>query len=100
VELIVGHSHAVGSARTGEADEVLGADVGGKNRRADDEPAEVAARKEVIVGRVLAFSDDPPDMAKYVPMTIQSQVPSVAWPRIWSVATRVPFKSVSELLLR
>ncbi|MHC4185371.1 MAG: hypothetical protein ACYSR4_05500 [Planctomycetota bacterium] len=49
------HSDAVGGAGAGQADQVLGADVGCKDGCADNEPAEVAAGKEVIIGRVFAF---------------------------------------------
>ena len=46
-------------AGPGQADQVLGADVGREDRRAHDQPAEVAAGQEVVVGRVLASPDDP-----------------------------------------
>ena len=41
---------AARGAGTREPDEVLGADVGGKQRRSDDEPAGVAATEEVALG--------------------------------------------------
>ena len=49
VELVVGHGHAVGRARPGQADEVLGPDVRGEDGGADDEPAEVPSGQEVVV---------------------------------------------------
>jgi len=39
---------------------VFRADVGSEDGGADDPPAEISAGKEVIVGGVLAPSDDPP----------------------------------------
>src|SRR5579864_7945099 len=41
---------ARGRAGAGESDEVLGGDVGDKQRRANEEPADVAAREKVIGG--------------------------------------------------
>src|SRR5256885_16644249 len=39
---------------------MLRADIRCKDGRADDEPAEVAAREEVVVGRILISPDHPP----------------------------------------
>jgi hypothetical protein len=50
MQLPVGEGHARACARTGETNEVLGADIGGKDRRADQEPAGIAAREEIIRG--------------------------------------------------
>src|SRR6185436_8853631 len=44
----------------GEADEMLGADVGGEDRGADQEPAGAAAREKVI-GGVLFLEQGTPD---------------------------------------
>ena len=52
VQLVVRERDAAGGAGAGQADEVLRADVGGEDRRADHEPAEVAAGQEVVVGGV------------------------------------------------
>ena len=60
VQLVVRERDAAGGAGAGQADEVLRADVGGEDRRADHEPAEVAAGQEVVVGSVPAAPDDPP----------------------------------------
>ena len=44
-----------GCAGTRETDEVLGRDVGNEKRRADGEPADIAARQEVVLrGALLA----------------------------------------------
>jgi len=59
MQLVVRHRHAVGGPRPRQPDNVLAADVARKNRRAYDEPAEVAAGEEVVVGRVFRFEDDP-----------------------------------------
>ena len=59
VQLVVGHGHAARCARAGQADQVLRADVRREDRRADDEPAEVAAGQEVVVGGVLVPPDEP-----------------------------------------
>ncbi|MHC4154531.1 MAG: hypothetical protein ACYST6_06375 [Planctomycetota bacterium] len=64
MQFVVGHCDAVGGTGAGQADQVLGADVGGEDGGPDDEPAEVPARKEVIVCSVLALQDDPPGNAK------------------------------------
>ncbi len=50
VQLPVREGHAGIRAGAGEADEMLGADVRGEDRRADQEPAGVAARQEVVGG--------------------------------------------------
>ena len=50
MQLPVREGHAGVGARTRKSDEVLGADVGGEDRRADQEPAGVAAGEEVIRG--------------------------------------------------
>ena len=60
VQLVVCERDTAGGAGTGEADEVLRADVGREDRRADDEPAEVAAGQEVVVGGIPSAPDDPP----------------------------------------
>ena len=54
MQFVVGQRHAARRAGAGEADEVLGPDIGGEDRGADDEPAEVAAGEEVVVGGVVA----------------------------------------------
>ncbi len=64
VQFIVGHGHAVGRARTGQADEVFGPDVRGEDGGPDDEPAEVAAGQEVLVGGVLLLAHDLPGQAQ------------------------------------
>ena len=64
VELVVGHGHAVGRARAGQADEVLGADVRGEDGGADDEPAEVAAGQEVLGRGLLLLAHDLPGDAE------------------------------------
>src|SRR2546427_4181527 len=46
VQLVVGQRHAAGSSRAGEAHDMLRPDVGREDRRAHDEPAEVAARQD------------------------------------------------------
>ena len=60
VQLVVRERDAAGGAGAGQADEVLRADVGREDRRADHEPAEVAAGQEVVVGGVPSAPDDPP----------------------------------------
>ena len=64
VELVVGHGHTVGRAGPGQADEVLGADVRGEDRGADDEPAEVAPGQEVIGRGPLLLQHDLPGHAE------------------------------------
>lgn len=59
VQFIVRHDHAAGGTRAGQAHHVFRSDVGGKNRCADDPPAQIAAGQEVIAGRVLCFADHP-----------------------------------------
>ncbi len=59
VQFIMGHRHAVLGAGTGQADDVLGADVRGEDRGADDPPAEVAAGEEVVGGGVLVLARPP-----------------------------------------
>jgi len=59
VELPVGLGHAVIGAGAGEADDVLGADVRGKQRAADYEPAHMAAGEEVVF-RCFLKSRGPP----------------------------------------
>src|SRR6266496_3096245 len=56
----MGQGHTTGGARAGEPYEVLRADVRSEDGRPDDEPAEIAAGEEVIVGGVLALPDHPP----------------------------------------
>ena len=78
MELIVRERDAAGRPRAREADEVLGADVRGEDGRADDEPAEAAAREEIVFRRVLVVVEDPPRQprkaAKYARMISQSRV--------------------------
>src|SRR3989440_2641357 len=52
--------HAARRARSGEPHDVLRADVGREDRRADEEPAEVSTREEIVVGGVLVAPRDPP----------------------------------------
>ena len=47
-DLELPHRHAARGAGAGESHQVLGPDVRGKERGADDEPADVAAREEVV----------------------------------------------------
>src|ERR1022692_3301137 len=54
-------------SRPTQPDNVLGADVGGEDRRADDPPAEVAAGQEVVGGSVLGSAHDPPGHAQQYP---------------------------------
>ena len=61
VKLVVGQRDTVTGARSGQADDVLGADVGGEDGRANDPPAEVATGQEVIGRFIFAGFDDPPD---------------------------------------
>ena len=60
MEFVVRQRHAVLRARTGQADDVLGADVRREYGRADDPPAQVAAGEEVVRGGVLAPRHHPP----------------------------------------
>ena len=60
VQLVVRERDTVGRAGSGEADDVLGADVRREDRGADHPPAEVAAGEEVVVGRLLLVVDHPP----------------------------------------
>ena len=59
VQLVVPQHHAGAGPRAGEADDVLGADVRGEQRRPDREPAHVPAREEVVGGGLLASAGDP-----------------------------------------
>ncbi len=61
VEFVMRHRHAARRARAGQADQVLGADVRGEDRSADDQPAQVAPGQEVVVGRVLHAPHHPGD---------------------------------------
>src|SRR5438093_8332527 len=51
-------------ARPREPDDVLRADVGRKDGRADEKPAEVSAREEIVVGGVLVAPGHPPGEAQ------------------------------------
>ena len=64
MQFVMRHGHAVLGARAGQADDVLRADVGGEDGRADDPPAQVAAGEEVIGGGVFGPADDPPGDAQ------------------------------------
>ena len=64
MQFVMGQRHAVFRARTGEADDVFRTNVRSKDGCADDPPAKVAARQEVIRGRVLVLADDPPGDAQ------------------------------------
>ena len=67
MQFVVGHGHAVGTAGAGQADQVLGADVRGEDRGADDEPAQVAPGQEVVVGRVFGSGGSPTRPARTGP---------------------------------
>ena len=51
---VTAHGQSAGCARTGETDEVLARNVGGKQRCADREPADAVAGEEVFAGGALA----------------------------------------------
>ena len=57
----VGLGHTGGGARTGQADEVLRPDVGGKDGCADGNPGGAAAAEEIITGSFFLFPGDIPD---------------------------------------
>ena len=59
MQLIVRHGHAVGATRTGQANQMLRADVRGENRRAHKEPPQVPSGKEIVIRRVFALSNHP-----------------------------------------
>ena len=95
VQLVVRQRHAVLGARAGQADDVLGADVGGENRGADDPPAQIATGQEVVGGGVLVLAEIPtrsdnPDPAKYRKMMSQSSVVIVRRRRLLKGATGPP----------
>ncbi len=64
VQLVVGHGHAVRRPRPGQPHEVLGADVRGEDRCADDEPPEVPPGQKVIGRGILPLPDHPPGKAE------------------------------------
>ena len=78
MQLVVRHRDAVGGARAGQPDEVLGADVRSEDRGADDPPAEVTAGEEIVLGGGLVLPDDaprdPPEQAEVGGDSIQAQV--------------------------
>lgn len=50
MKLVMPHDHPGLGGRPGEADDMLGADVGGENGGADHEPADMPAGQEVVRG--------------------------------------------------
>ena len=67
VQLVVRQRHAARRPGAGQADEVLRADVRREDRGADDDPSEVAAGQEVVVGRIPAPQHRPPGQAQEQP---------------------------------
>ena len=59
VQLPVRERHARAGAGAGQADQVLGADVGREDRGADEEPAGVPAGQEVVLGVLLLLQRHP-----------------------------------------
>jgi len=53
----VGHGHPADETGPGQADKVFGPDIGGEDRRADRNPAGVAAGQEIVRIRLLLFAD-------------------------------------------
>ena len=64
MEFVVREGDAAGGACAGQSDNVLRANVGGENRGADNPPAEVAAREEVVGGGIFCVADDIPGDAE------------------------------------
>src|SRR5207237_2408663 len=64
VQLVMRERHAARRTRPGEPHDVLRADVGREDGRADEEPAQVSARKEIVVGGVLVAPREPPGEAQ------------------------------------
>lgn len=64
VQLVMGHGDAVGRAGSGQPDQVFRPDVRGKNGSADDEPAQVAPRQEVVRRGPLFLAHDPPGQSE------------------------------------
>ena len=64
MQFVVRQGHAAGCACSGQTDDVLGADVGGENRGADNPPAKIASGEEIVRGGILGAADHPPGNAK------------------------------------
>ena len=64
MQLVMRHGHAVGRTRPGQAHQVLRTDVRCEDRTADDPPAQIASRQEVVVSRVTVLQNDPPGQAE------------------------------------
>ena len=88
----MGHCHAVGGAGAGQANDVLASDVAGEDRGTDDEPAKVAAREEVVIGRVLGPQDHP-----YCQTEEDDEVAGYSDPVNYREVHRIPFVDVMSM---
>ncbi len=91
MQFVMGHRHAVGGTRTGQAHQMFGADIRRENRSANNPPAQIAAGQKIIVRRVTALAESPTMPKQTKPRSRVLQLPSPIAP--WSA----PFQCLMNL---